>query len=216
MRRFVMLAVLSGVPACAPKSDARPDSAMAPAAPVAVPASVGPDTAASRTGTATPLPAAPSPASARRAAPASASPRTAAPPTAAENTGPVVAPTLAQVDTTITVRANGTELVFDPATITLKHGTRVRIRFANMGSFAHNFIVVRNENDIEELAAKAQDASEHVPLSLKAKMISYSNIAQPTRTVEMAFVVPPPGDYTYVCLVEGHANVMLGKLRSLP
>ena len=128
----------------------------------------------------------------------------------------VAATTLPQVDTTVIVRANGIEIAFDPATITLKQGTRVRVRFMNMGLFAHNFILVRNEDDIEELSAKAQDAPEHVPMLLKAKMIAYSNVAQPTKTVELAFVVPPAGNYTYVCLVEGHANVMVGKLKSLP
>jgi len=134
----------------------------------------------------------------------------------AEDLSVVVAPKLSQVDTTITLRANGTELIFDPATITLKQGTRVRLRLANMGTFAHNFILVRDESDIDQLAERARDASESVPLSLKSKMVVYSNIAQPTKTVETAFVVPPPGDYTYVCLVEGHANTMIGKLRSTP
>lgn len=130
--------------------------------------------------------------------------------------GVVIAPTLGTVDTTITLRANGTELTFDPATITLKQGTRVRLRFINMGTFAHNFILVRSDDDLDEMISRAHDATENVPLSLKARMITYSNIAQPTRTVETAFVVPAPGDYTYVCLVEGHANSMIGRLRSLP
>jgi plastocyanin len=154
--------------------------------------------------------------------PAVAVPRPATPqPSAAsdvhtEDQSVVVAPKLSQVDTTIILRANGPELIFDPATITLKQGTRVRLRFTNMGSFAHNFILARDERDIDELAVRARDAAENVPLSLKSKMIVYTNIAQPTQTVETAFVVPPPGEYTYVCLVEGHANTMLGKLRSIP
>lgn len=128
----------------------------------------------------------------------------------------VVATTLPQVDTTVVVRANGIEIAFDPALITLRQGTRVRIRFINVGLFAHNFVLVRNEDDIELLSAKAQDAPEHVPLMLKSKMLAYSNLAEPTKSVETSFVVPPVGTYTYVCLVEGHANVMVGKLRSLP
>lgn len=135
---------------------------------------------------------------------------------AAEDSGPVVAPTLATVDTTVIIRANGPELAFDPATITLKQGTRVRLRFVNMGTFAHNVVIVRDENDLDEIIQRAHDATDNVPMSMKSKMIGYSNIAQPTRTVETAFVVPAPGDYAYVCLVEGHANVMIGRLKSLP
>lgn len=128
----------------------------------------------------------------------------------------MVPTTLAQVDTTIIVHANGTELAFDPPSIALKQGTRVKIRFSNMGTFAHNFVVVKDEQDIDELALRAMDAREHVPVSLKSKLVGYTNIAQPSQTVEMAFTVPAAGEYFYVCFVEGHAGVMLGKLRSLP
>jgi plastocyanin len=133
----------------------------------------------------------------------------------AEDLAPVVAPTLPQVDTTITIRAHGPELIFDPQMIVLREGTRVRIRFANAGTFAHNFILVRDEDDLDELAARAVDARENVPVSLKSKLFAYTNIAHPAQTVETAFVVPPAGDYTYVSFVEGHANTMLGKLRSI-
>jgi plastocyanin len=196
---------------CSSKPDASVDS-------VAVPVAVT-ESAAVR------VPPAPPPPAARTTAPLTPpapAPRPATPQPSAtsdihvEDRGVVVAPKLAQVDTTVTLRANGTELIFDPATITLKQGTRVRLRFANMGSFAHNFILVRDERDLDELAVRARDASENVPLSLRSRMIVYSNIANPNQTVETAFVVPAPGEYTYVCLVEGHANTMLGKLRSTP
>ena len=193
--------------ACAPKPDGSVDST-ATVAPSPPPPVAAPTTSAPR-------------ASAQSSVPAPAQrPGTPQQPATsdipAEDLSVVVAPKLSQVDTTITLRANGTELIFDPATITLKQGTRVRLRLANMGTFAHNFILVRDESDIDQLAERARDASESVPLSLKSKMVVYSNIAQPTKTVETAFVVPPPGDYTYVCLVEGHANTMIGKLRSTP
>lgn len=207
---------------CSAGSDTRPDSV--PQAPAIIPApetsstAPSPPRAASTVTKTTVPPVGP----ARTAQPAASSPQPAArnpqpaAPDQRADQGVVVAPTLATVDTTITIRANGPELLFDPATITLKQGTRVRLRFVNMGSFAHNFILVRNEDDLDEIIQRAHDATENVPLSMKAKMITYSNIAQPTRTVETAFVVPPPGDYTYVCLVEGHANTMIGRLRSTP
>lgn len=203
------MTIVIGALACAPKPDAEVDSA-AIAAPESVAVRVTPPaTTTAPRGGSQPLPPAPAPRPATPRQPATSDIH-------AEDQGVVVAPKLSQVDTTITLRAHGTELIFDPATITLKQGTRVRVRFANMGSFAHNFILVRDESDLDQLAERARDASENVPLSLKSKMIVYSNIAQPTQTVETSFVVPPPGEYTYVCLVEGHANTMLGKLRSIP
>jgi plastocyanin len=120
------------------------------------------------------------------------------------------------VDTTITIRANSSSLEFDPPTIAAKNGTRVRIRFVNAGTLPHNIVLVRDDNDIDDLAAAAAKAGgDYVPLAQKAKMIAYSTLASPGQTVDVTFVVPPPGEYTYVCLMSGHANAMIGTLRSL-
>jgi plastocyanin len=118
-------------------------------------------------------------------------------------------------DTTITVRA-GSALEFDPATISVKQGTRVRLRLVNTGTLPHNIVVVRDSSDLDRLAAAAShEGGDYVPLALKDRMIGYTALASPGQTVEMVFVVPPPGEYTYVCLMSGHAGVMLGTLRSL-
>ena len=120
------------------------------------------------------------------------------------------------VDTTITINAATSALEFDPPTLSIKQGKRVRLRFVNAGTLPHNVVVVRNENDIDALAAAAmKGGGDYVPLAEKAKMIAYTTLASPGQTVEATFVVPPPGEYTYVCLVSGHSNSMLGTLRSL-
>lgn len=122
----------------------------------------------------------------------------------------------AAFDTTITVRANTSTLEFDPPTIAAKQGTRVRIRFANVGTLPHNFVIVKDENDIDDLAAAASKVGgDYVPLAQKAKLIAFTTLASPGQTVEATFVMPPAGEYTYVCLLSGHSNSMLGKLRSL-
>jgi len=118
-------------------------------------------------------------------------------------------------DTTITVRA-GSTLEFDPTTISVKQGTRVRLRLVNAGTLPHNIVVVRDSSDLDRLAAVAShEGGDYVPLALKDRLIGYTTLASPGQTVEMVFVVPPPGEYTYVCLMSGHAGVMLGTLRSL-
>ncbi|HEV8599711.1 MAG TPA: plastocyanin/azurin family copper-binding protein [Gemmatimonadales bacterium] len=120
------------------------------------------------------------------------------------------------VDTTITVRASSSTLEFDPPTIALKQGMQVRLRFVNAGTLPHNFVLVRNEADIDALASAAmQQGGDYVPAALKAKLIAWTPLASPGQTVEVTFTVPPPGSYTYVCLMSGHANSMLGTLRSL-
>ena len=125
--------------------------------------------------------------------------------------------TQAAVDTTIVIRATGSTLAFEPERISAKHGKRVRIRFINDGTLPHNLVVVRDEADIDSLAADAMRPSAvgYVPVSQAEKLIAYTALASPGQTVEVTFVMPPPGEYTYVCLMSGHANSMLGTLRSL-
>jgi plastocyanin len=204
-----MTAVLLLVAGCGSEPAAKTDTSAAVQAPVISTAPTD-TTPVQRPATGGPQPAV------RNPPPAARNPQPATSNPSSEDQGVVIAPTLASVDTTITIRANGPELAFDPATITLKQGTRVKLRFANMGTFAHNVIIVRDENDLDQIIERAHDATDNVPMSMKSKMITWSNIAHPTRTVETSFVVPAPGDYTYVCLVEGHANTMIGRLRSTP
>ena len=122
----------------------------------------------------------------------------------------------APADTTIVVRANSSTLEFDPPAIAAKAGARVRIRFVNEGTLPHNLVLVKDEDDIDGLAAAASKVGgDYVPLSQKEKLIAYSSLASPGQTVDLIFVVPPAGVYTYVCLLSGHSNSMLGSLRSL-
>ena len=119
-------------------------------------------------------------------------------------------------DTTIVIRASSGALEFVPAEIAVKQGTRVRIQFINAGILPHNIVFVRDDDDIDAMAAAAmREGGDYVPLAMKEKMLGYTRLASPAQTVEVIFVVPPPGQYTYVCLMSGHAGMMLGTLRSL-
>ena len=121
------------------------------------------------------------------------------------------------VDTTIDIMAMGSTLEFETPEIAVKQGKRVRLRFMNHGTLPHNIVIAKTEDDVDVLAAAASAAYKtgYVPMELKDRMIGYSALASPGETVEFVFVVPPPGEYTYVCLISGHYNSMLGTLRSL-
>ena len=120
------------------------------------------------------------------------------------------------VDTTVVIKATGPVLEFDPASLFLKEGTRVRLRFVNDGTLPHNIVFVRDEDDIDPLAEAAmREGGDYVPKDMKAKMFAFTKLASPGQTVETTFVVPPAGKYMYVCLMSGHANLMLGTLRAL-
>ena len=123
----------------------------------------------------------------------------------------------APVDTTIEIMAMGSTLAFEAPEIAVKQGKRVRLRFMNHGTLPHNIVIAKTEDDVDVLAAAASAAYEtgYVPVQMKDRMIGYSGLASPGETVEFDFVVPPPGQYTYVCLISGHANSMVGTLRSL-
>jgi plastocyanin len=121
------------------------------------------------------------------------------------------------IDTTITLRASGSTLEFDPPRISVRNGRRVRLRFVNGGTLPHNVVVPRSEDDLDGLILAAYESSEtgYVPMAQQTKLVGYTRLASPGETVEFVFTVPPPGEYTYVCLFPGHANSMLGTLRSL-
>ena len=129
----------------------------------------------------------------------------------------VPATSLQGPDTTITIRAVGSTLEFSPTRVSAKAGTRLRLRFVNDGTLPHNLVVPRKDDDIDAIALAAYSASEtgYVPTALKAKLVGWTALASPGESVEVSFVVPEAGEYTYVCLFPGHSNSMLGTLRAL-
>jgi plastocyanin len=120
------------------------------------------------------------------------------------------------VDTTVTIKASSSTLEFDPPNLALKQGLRVRLRLVNAGTLPHNVVIVKNEDDIDALAMAAmQEGGDYVPGGMKDKLFAYTTLASPGQTVDVTFVVPKAGAYTYVCLMSGHSAMMLGTLRSL-
>lgn len=120
-------------------------------------------------------------------------------------------------DTVITIRTTGSNLEFSPDRISIKQGTRVTVRYINESTLPHNIVVVKNESDIDALgmAAFSASATGYVPIDQAAKMLAYSPLAVPGRSVDINFVTPAPGEYYFVCLYPGHYNMMVGTLRSL-
>jgi uncharacterized cupredoxin-like copper-binding protein len=123
----------------------------------------------------------------------------------------------AAADTTITIRSYGSELQFLPSSIAVRAGTRLRIRYINEGTFPHNIVVVKTDNDIDPLGTAAFNAGStgYVPLDMTDRMIAHSPLAPPGETIEFTFTVPDPGEYPFVCLYPGHYNMMVGELKSL-
>jgi uncharacterized cupredoxin-like copper-binding protein len=122
-------------------------------------------------------------------------------------------------DRTITLRTEGSNLDFEPRQISATAGTRLRVVYVNDGVLPHNFVLLRDENDLVILGLASYQAEDtgFVPVAEHAdKIIAYTALASPGETVEVTFEVPPPGEYLFACIFPGHYNVMIGTLRSLP
>jgi plastocyanin len=117
---------------------------------------------------------------------------------------------------TLELRASGSTLEFTPRSLSAKAGSRVRIRFINDGTFPHNVVIPRSIDDIDMIATAAYSAGEtgYVPMEEKAKLLAFSTLASPGQTVEFILTMPAAGEYQYVCMYPGHANLMFGTLRS--
>lgn len=138
-----------------------------------------------------------------------------APATALAQSGDTLA--LSGANVTITIRALSSTLEFVPAHISAKTGARVRLRFVNEGTYPHNFVLAKKDDDVDDLAAAGVLAAEtgFVPLAQRDKIIAWTRLASPGETVEVDFIVPAPGQYTFICLFPGHTNSMIGTLRAL-
>lgn len=119
---------------------------------------------------------------------------------------------------TIVLTSRGPELAFHPDRVSARSGSSVLIRYENGGELPHNLVFVRDEEAIDALVTAAYEAGStgHVPLDMRDDLIAFSPLMSPGETAEMQVVIPPPGEYTYICLFPGHAQMMLGTLRSLP
>lgn len=125
--------------------------------------------------------------------------------------------TAAAADTTvIEIYTNSTAMAFDPDLIRAKAGSVVKIRYVNESTFSHNIVILKSEKDLEVVgeASFHAGATGFVPMEHKAKYVAYSPLAAAGKTVEFSFTVPPVGDYLFACFVDGHFNMMIGKLRS--
>ena len=120
-------------------------------------------------------------------------------------------------DTTITVKAFSSTLEFVPARVTVKAGTRLTLKFVNEGTYAHNIVIPKKEDDIDALAQNAMNAGDtgFVPLAMKDKMYAWTSLISPGGTGDLTFVVPAAGSYFFVCMFPGHAETMLGTIRAL-
>ncbi len=136
--------------------------------------------------------------------------------TAADKKIAVMHEPLERVDTTVTITTVGSELAFRPSQLTLKQGTRVRLRYVNEGTMPHNLLLIRDRSKVDMIGVAALNAAAtgFIPVEHTNDLLGYTKLAYPGDTVEFTFTVPAPGEYPFACTFPGHFRVMQGVLRS--
>ena len=119
------------------------------------------------------------------------------------------------------MQSKGTELSYEPASISARAGETLTIRYENVGEMTHNIVVVKSEQDVPiigEAAFQAAFTNNWIPTGADyaTRMIAYTPLAGPKETVEVTFTVPPPGEYPFICTYASHWTVMRGRLSVRP
>ena len=109
--------------------------------------------------------------------------------------------------TNLDLTTPGETLAFQPAALTAKTGTAVKVTFKN-GSTAqqHNFVLVKGGDDVaktvDDAGATAGADKGYIPTD--PNIIAHSNLTAAGGTGTADFTAPAPGTYTFLCTFPGH------------
>ncbi len=102
---------------------------------------------------------------------------------------------------------------FEPAIVTVKAGQQVKLTFKNAGRVEHSLAILKPGTDLNHMMEEAHDEeARHAELMLEIHELAAGASASETFTAPTQ-----PGDYTFACLVPGHAQAgMVGTLKVIP
>jgi azurin len=111
---------------------------------------------------------------------------------------------------TITIGATDA-MKFDPASITVKPGEKLRIVLKPAGTMpkiamSHNFVILKpGSNDAKFAEASAMARPDFIAPALKSQVLVATTLAGNGETVSAEFTAPTkPGSYTFICTFPGH------------
>lgn len=121
-----------------------------------------------------------------------------------------------KIDQTISL---GTKpgLKYDQTLITVKAESRVKWTFTNKDDMPHNCAIVQpgSADDVGNLSINLGlkgEKQSYIPNT--PKILFHTRLMPPGTTESIYFYAPAtPGDYTFVCTVPGHSQIMRGVLR---
>ncbi len=107
-------------------------------------------------------------------------------------------------------------LKYNTTLVTVKAGAKIKWTLSNNDDMPHNLVIVK-----PGMANAVGDAAMN--LGLKGQEMNYipktpnvlfhTRLTGPGASDTIYFIAPAPGDYTFLCTVPGHAQVMRGVLR---
>jgi plastocyanin len=102
----------------------------------------------------------------------------------------------------VSISVSGSDsFVFDPATVTVKTGQEVTLRFENEGALQHSWVLIRNTTEAD--GATDADAVQGIT----------TGPVESGETSSLTFIAPAAGTYQIVCTIVGHATGgMVGEL----
>lgn len=108
-----------------------------------------------------------------------------------------------------------TAISFDPKTLNVPAGSRVKLTLKNEsqaeGMF-HNFVLVKlgTGQEIATLGIKAGEKNEFVPDN--PNVLAHTKVVDMGKSTIIEFDAPPKGSYHYICTYPGHYPNMIGRL----
>tara|TARA_Y200000002_G_scaffold94662_1_gene76301 strand:- start:976 stop:1473 length:498 start_codon:yes stop_codon:yes gene_type:complete len=108
------------------------------------------------------------------------------------------------------------QMKFDKKIIKVNSNQKVTVTLNHTGRFpaasmGHNFVLVKNDVDINEYALRAAGArnSEYIPEG--ENEIAYTKMLGGGESDTITFDAPEPGTYTFICSFPGHYQLMMGE-----
>ena len=119
------------------------------------------------------------------------------------------------ISNNVTLNSND-QMKFDKKIIKVNSNQKVTITLNHTGRFpaasmGHNFVLVKNDVDINEYALRAAGArnSEYIPEG--ENEIAYTKMLGGGESDTITFDAPEPGTYTFICSFPGHYQLMMGE-----
>ncbi len=99
------------------------------------------------------------------------------------------------------------DMLFEPASLSIKQGETVRLKFANKGEIEHEFVMDVHEGILEHraLMEKFPEMEHDDPNAIRL---------EPGETGEIVWTFAKAGEFGFACLVPGHYDAgMKGSLK---